>query len=251
MASTQESHDEYHVHAHVTSVKTYGAIFAALIVLTVLTVAASYVHLGPWNLIVAVIIATMKASLVVLYFMHMKYETKFNVIVFIGSVVFLGIFMAYTLNDTEYRGRVDAYSGSTVDPATGDWAHGTAPGLIQAANAEKLAAERAVNATGGEGTAVNRKDVEPDVAEPPAADDKADPAGATDEAAGADGSAGQQAAPAGGETEGAEASAGDASGGEGGSADAADAPAEGQGAAGAPAKAPASPANEAAGAATE
>lgn len=120
---------EQDVNAHVTSMRLNLLIFGALVLLTAMTVAVYQVHLGAWNLVVAVIIATVKATLVVLYFMHMKYETRFNVLVFIGSLLFGGIFLAYTLNDTAYRGRFDEYSGVRVDPDTGQKAYGSAPSL--------------------------------------------------------------------------------------------------------------------------
>ncbi|MFW6067122.1 MAG: cytochrome C oxidase subunit IV family protein [Myxococcota bacterium] len=125
------------VHAHITPAKFYWAIFGALIFFTVLTVAVSYVHLGPLNLVVAIAIATAKASLVVLYFMHMKYETKFNVLVFLASLLFMGVFLAYTMNDTDYRADVDAVNGGKIDPRTGRFAYGTPEELVAQVEAQR------------------------------------------------------------------------------------------------------------------
>ncbi len=118
------------------SVRNYVVVFSVLLVLTALTVAVYQVHLGAWNLVVAVIIATMKAALVVVVFMHMAHEARFNALVFLGSLLFAGIFLAYTLNDTERRMEVDEYHGALVDPETGDWAYGVAEQLSAIADRE-------------------------------------------------------------------------------------------------------------------
>src|SRR5689334_7328235 len=107
--------DEFHVHAHVSSTKFYGGILGTLMLLTVLTVGLSLIHLGPLNLFIAIAIATVKASLVVLFFMHLRYDHKFNALVFVGAVVFVGVFLAYTINDTGRRGMVDEDNGSYRD----------------------------------------------------------------------------------------------------------------------------------------
>lgn len=120
-----EHGDDYLVHAHITSIKTYIVIFGALIFLTGLTVAAYNVRLGEWNLFVAVLIAMVKSSLVGAYFMHLKYEQKFNILFFVGSLIFVGVFLAYTLNDTDHRGEEGA-QGMRIDPATGNYAYGSA-----------------------------------------------------------------------------------------------------------------------------
>ena len=65
------THTEPHV--HVTPLKLYVGIFVTLMVLTAITVAAAYVDLGELNKVVALGIASFKATLVVLYFMHVKY----------------------------------------------------------------------------------------------------------------------------------------------------------------------------------
>jgi cytochrome c oxidase subunit 4 len=59
---------------HVVSPRIYLAVFAILIVMTATTTAVSFVDLGPWNTVVALAIAVFKATLVVLFFMHVKYS---------------------------------------------------------------------------------------------------------------------------------------------------------------------------------
>ncbi|HJK96994.1 MAG TPA: cytochrome C oxidase subunit IV family protein [Polyangiaceae bacterium LLY-WYZ-14_1] len=126
---------DVHVHAHPLSM--YLGVFGALIVLTLLTVGAYQVHLGAANLVVAVLIATVKASLVVMYFMHLRDDARFNALIFVGSLLFAGVFLAYTINDTKYRGDVDGVSGLRYDPATGEWAAGTSPELISESEASE------------------------------------------------------------------------------------------------------------------
>lgn len=120
-----EHGDDYLVHAHITSIKTYILVFGSLIFLTGLTVAAYEIRLGDYNLFVAVLIAMVKSSLVGAYFMHLKYEKKFNILFFVGSLIFVGVFLAYTMNDTDHRGD-ESVNGERIDPATGNYAYGTA-----------------------------------------------------------------------------------------------------------------------------
>jgi len=93
---------------HVLPLSVYFGVWAALMVFTVLTVGASYVDLGrTGNIIVAVAIATMKAGMVAAIFMHLAFDKKFNTIIFLSALVFLGIFIAFTMFDTETRGMTD------------------------------------------------------------------------------------------------------------------------------------------------
>lgn len=93
-----------HVH-HITPVKTLLATGIALICLTLLTVGIAYLNLPhPWNVIVALGIAVIKASLVVMFFMNLYYESRrFNILVFVGGLVFFSIFVTLTLMDTLFR----------------------------------------------------------------------------------------------------------------------------------------------------
>lgn len=84
---------------HVIPVRVYLAIFAALCVLTVVTVAAAQFDFGPFNNLVAMGIATAKAALVVLYFMHARYSGKLTALVIASSVAFLVILIFLTLTD--------------------------------------------------------------------------------------------------------------------------------------------------------
>ena len=86
---------------HIVPLKVLTAVFLALVLLTVLTVAASRVDLGPLNLYLALGIAGTKALLVVLYFIHLRYDRPFLLIVFAGCLVFVVGFIALVLKDTE------------------------------------------------------------------------------------------------------------------------------------------------------
>jgi cytochrome c oxidase subunit IV len=91
---------------HVSSPKMYVMVFLALMVLTVVTVAVAYQDFGAWNDVVALTIATAKALLVVLFFMHVKYSTRLTALTAAGGIFFLGILIAMTLNDYLSRGLV-------------------------------------------------------------------------------------------------------------------------------------------------
>ena len=88
--SEQTKHGE-HAH-HIVGPGVYVVILFCLLIGTGLTVWASFLELGPWNPIIALAIATAKATLVVLFFMHVKYSTKLTKL-----TVFAGIFMFLVL----------------------------------------------------------------------------------------------------------------------------------------------------------
>jgi len=73
---------------HIVSPKVYVVILLALLVGTAATVGASFIDLGPWNPVIALAIACAKATLVVLYFMHVRYSTKLTMLS-IGAAVFM------------------------------------------------------------------------------------------------------------------------------------------------------------------
>ena len=89
---------------HIVPKSTYYLIFAALMVGTAITVAVAFIDLGAMNTVVALGIACTKATLVVLFFMHVKYSTRLTWAVVVGSVFWLGILLALTLSDYLTRG---------------------------------------------------------------------------------------------------------------------------------------------------
>lgn len=84
---------------HVASKTTYFLIFAALMVLTALTVWVAFFDLGAWSNIVAMAIATVKATLVVLFFMHVYHGTRLTKLVVVAGFFWLLILFTFTLND--------------------------------------------------------------------------------------------------------------------------------------------------------
>jgi len=90
-------------HAHPT-VKTFVAVWAALLVLTAVTVFVATLDLGPFNAIVALTIATIKALLVMLFFMELRYSTALTKVAVISAVFFLFLLVGLTLSDYLTRG---------------------------------------------------------------------------------------------------------------------------------------------------
>jgi cytochrome c oxidase subunit 4 len=112
------------VHAHVSSSLFYVGVFIALLMLTLATFLQSYLDLGRMNIVIVILIASMKASLVVTFFMHLKWDDKFNAFIFIVTLLFIGVFFAYTMNDTDRRGELDADQNVHVWEKTGEKAPG-------------------------------------------------------------------------------------------------------------------------------
>lgn len=89
---------------HISSVKLYVGIWLALLAGTALTVVAARIDLGPFNIVVALIIATIKAILVVLFFMHVKYaHEKMTKMVIIAGIFFLFILLSLSMADYATR----------------------------------------------------------------------------------------------------------------------------------------------------
>jgi len=85
---------------HIMSSKLYYTIWIALLVLTVVTALVATVDLGPFNTIVALVIATFKALLVVLFFMHVKYTSeKLTKIVIVSAIFWLFLLLALSMAD--------------------------------------------------------------------------------------------------------------------------------------------------------
>jgi cytochrome c oxidase subunit 4 len=106
-------HAEHHHHGpdhvpHISPLSLYLKTFGTLMVLTVITVGVSYVDLGTAvNLVIALIIATVKATVVAAFFMHLASDHKFHAVTFASSLVFLIIFVSFTMFDTSSRGSHD------------------------------------------------------------------------------------------------------------------------------------------------
>ena len=91
---------------HVVERKTYYLIWGALMVLTALTFGISFVDLGVWSSVIAVLIAVTKATLIALIFMHMRYADRVTQVVGVAALVWLVIMFVLTATDffTRYAG---------------------------------------------------------------------------------------------------------------------------------------------------
>jgi cytochrome c oxidase subunit IV len=94
---------------HIVPLRTYYLVFLTLIVCTAITVAVSFVDLGRFNVLVALGIAILKATLVVLFFMHVKYSGKLTWVVVAGSLFWLGILIVMTAGDYLTRVRTGTF----------------------------------------------------------------------------------------------------------------------------------------------
>lgn len=94
--------------SHVASKGSYISIFLTLMVLTGVTVAAAFVNLGLFNATVALGIATFKAALVILFFMHVKYSSRLTKLTAVTGIFFLAILLLLTMVDYGSRDWVDA-----------------------------------------------------------------------------------------------------------------------------------------------
>jgi cytochrome c oxidase subunit 4 len=106
MSTSEHTHTQTHVHAHGHDhggAGVYVKTLIALLILTVITVGASYVDFGSGNIVIALFIATIKASLVALFFMHLRYEKPVNGVIAVAGFLFLGIFLMFCFIDQDTR----------------------------------------------------------------------------------------------------------------------------------------------------
>lgn len=109
-------------HHHVSSPAMFMSVLLALLFLTFITVAVAQFDFGSANMLIAMGIASLKASLVIAFFMHLKYDTAINKLVFLSSFLFLSLLFIFTLGDLFTR-RLDHELHTTKAPVTGDWLH--------------------------------------------------------------------------------------------------------------------------------
>jgi cytochrome c oxidase subunit 4 len=98
-------HTDSHAHDDANAPKKYAIVLGVLLLLTFITVAASKVQFGSGmiNVVIALTIATIKASLVALFFMHLLHDKAMNGIIIVSSFIFLGIFLISCYTDQETR----------------------------------------------------------------------------------------------------------------------------------------------------
>ena len=121
-AHSEDGHsNEGHDFAHPMSVQTLLLVFFALTFLTIVTVAQSNFDFGAFEVAVVMLIATIKAILVMAFFMHLIADKPFNAIIFIGSFVFVGLFVIFTLGDSmmtsgSFEPEVDLMAPAVAEP---------------------------------------------------------------------------------------------------------------------------------------
>ncbi len=84
---------------HISSAKLYVAIWAILMTLTFTTVMVAFIDLGPFNIVLALVIASIKGSLVALFFMHLRESSKMTMVVAIAALFWLFILLSLTMTD--------------------------------------------------------------------------------------------------------------------------------------------------------
>jgi cytochrome c oxidase subunit 4 len=88
---------------HIVSVRTYLIVFATLVLFTAITTVVAYVDLGAMNVVVMLVIAFFKATLVVLYFMHARFTSRLTQLAAGSGVAWLVILIGLTLSDVLTR----------------------------------------------------------------------------------------------------------------------------------------------------
>ncbi len=88
---------------HVLPKRLYFVIFVSLVVLTAITTGVAFIDLGPFNTVVALVIAVFKATLVVLFFMHLKYQTGMTRVVIVAALLWLAVLIGITMSDVFTR----------------------------------------------------------------------------------------------------------------------------------------------------
>ena len=131
MSSSREAHH------HIVPIPVYLTIFATLLAGTGITVWAAYQDFGALNLPIALAIAAFKASLVVLYFMHVKYASKLTQLASVLGFVWLALMIGMTSSDTFTRDWVGSGPGWAMQPIDAGAAHHDAgAGAAQGEEAE-------------------------------------------------------------------------------------------------------------------
>jgi cytochrome c oxidase subunit IV len=113
--------------SHIESLKVYFVIFFSLLTLTAVTAAVAFVDLGPFNIYVAMTIAVVKALLVVMFFMHLRYSSSLTKLFVCAGILWFAILISLTTSDfftRAWQGRSDGWV--PIEEATPDPRHVTA-----------------------------------------------------------------------------------------------------------------------------
>ncbi len=111
-ANEDDAHEDGHV--HVVPMWILVSVWVTLMILTVVTVAASWIDLGVFNIWLAMLIATVKAGVVGLFFMHLIWDRPFHSFILIASLFFVFILIGIAMMDSfQYEPNVELYREST------------------------------------------------------------------------------------------------------------------------------------------
>lgn len=106
-AAHDDAHDDGHHGPHVTPLPIYFAVFGTLLVLTGVTVWIAQFDFGSANTLIAMLVATVKATLVAAIFMHLLYEERLNTLAFVFGLIFVSLFFIFTMLDVFTRKHID------------------------------------------------------------------------------------------------------------------------------------------------
>ena len=103
-STPHQVHNEHH-DGHILPIRVYWTVLIILLLLTIVTVAVAQVDFAQWgygtlNIIVAMLIASVKAGIVALFFMHLKYDKLFHTVVFVSAILAAALFVGFTLLDS-------------------------------------------------------------------------------------------------------------------------------------------------------
>lgn len=102
-AHTEHIESHGHAHDHAGAAKSYLRTLITLLILTIITVAAASIDFGSGNVVIALAIATVKATLVALFFMHLRYDKPVNGVIAAAGFLFLGVFLMFCFIDFDSR----------------------------------------------------------------------------------------------------------------------------------------------------
>jgi len=114
--------------------RTYTLTLVVLLILTAITVGASYIQFGSMNVVIALTIATIKGSLVALFFMHLRHDKPVNAVIACAGFLFLGLFLLFTFLDVDTRDHLQPVNLKGLAPAA---AAPVAPAAAPAAPAKE------------------------------------------------------------------------------------------------------------------
>jgi len=89
---------------HISSAKFLWGVGISLLILTIITVGVAFIEIpSPWNIVVAIAIALVKASIVAAFFMNLYWDSRFNLLLLVVGILFFILLIGITLMDTLYR----------------------------------------------------------------------------------------------------------------------------------------------------